>query len=326
MQNTQETSLKTNFFTEKLFTVIKWLLMLIIMGAVYKTFHDKHSQFSDVVRQLSSISLSQNVDKFLVLFALIFCNWGCEAKKWQILAQKVEQITFTEAFWSVLMGLSLGFITPANLGDFAGRVWRLQKANRVGGMASVLLGNGIQFYVTLLFGVIAYAIFFQTVITDFDKIVFSVLIFVLLLGAFIFAKSRFFYSYLVRKNIFKKYQEPLSNLLSFDNQHFWQVFFWSSVRFIIISYQFVLTLEIFKIQTSILNLWAVSSLILMFKTIVPALNFVSDLGVREFSAIHYFSFFEVNISAVMVATLALWLINILFPVVVGSFLLLKIKK
>lgn len=55
------------------------------------------------------------------------------------------------------------------------------------------------------------------------------------------------------------------------------------------------------------------------------INFLSDLGIREFSAIYFFDHFGVDLVAVINASLTLWIINILLPTIIGAPLTLKMK-
>ncbi|MES2732218.1 MAG: UPF0104 family protein, partial [Bacteroidota bacterium] len=54
-------------------------------------------------------------------------------------------------------------------------------------------------------------------------------------------------------------------------------------------------------------------------------HFLSDLGVREFSALYIFEFYHASLSAVLAATLSLWLLNILLPALSGSALVWRLK-
>jgi Lysylphosphatidylglycerol synthase TM region len=326
MQDNSESNAKPRFLSEKLFLITKWIFVLILGVILYRAFQQKQQNFRDLLNEFSKIVSPKNIYKLGFVIALIFVNWGCEAKKWQILAKKFDNISFIDAYKSVLVGLTLGFITPANLGDFAGRVLHLSKENRLVGFGTVLLGNGIQFYVTLIFGILSYLIIWSENILIFDQLIFGILLFCAVLGVIVFLHRHKFQTYLIRFSWIKPYQNYLNALIESENEYFSKVFLWTIIRFIIYSMQFVIMLRIFHIEVALIDLWAISCLVLLFKTLIPQINFLSDLGVREISALHFFSFYSVNISSVITATFALWIINILLPVIVGSIFLLKIKN
>ncbi len=326
MQDTDESNAKPKFLSEKLFLIIKWIFVLILGVILYRIFQQKQQNFSDLITEFSKIVKAKNIFKLSLVFILIIVNWACEAKKWQILTNKFEKLTFTDAFQSVLVGLTLGFITPANLGDFAGRTMNLQKKNRSEGIGSVLLGNGIQFYITLIFGIVAYLLISKNDLTIFDQIIFGLLVFCFFLGIIVFYKRIKILIFFNQFTWIKKYETYLKALTLFESKVFARVFIWTILRFLTYSLQFVIMLQIFQIEVKFIDLWAISCLVLLFKTLIPSINFLSDLGIRQISALHFFSFYSVNISSVITAIFTLWIINILLPVLVGSVLFLRIKN
>ena len=299
---------------------------MIIVVMIYQTFQQKYQNISEIIIAFQEAFVWKNTEIILLLIILIFINWGFEALKWQILAKKIESISFSKAYQSVLVGLSLGFITPANVGDFAGKIWYLKSKNKSETVGTILLGNGIQFYVSLIFGVISYLIIWQKNISIIDQIIFGLLIFALILGIIIYSMRFKIIGLLQKKLWLKKYRNHINALVLFNSREISTLFLWSILRYLTFSLQFVLMLWLFEVKINLIYLWAVSCLIFLFKTIIPAINFISDLGVREYTAMHFFSLFSVNISAVISATFCLWLLNILLPVIVGSFLILRAKN
>ena len=326
MQDNDESNAKPRFLSKKLFLIIKWIFVFILGVILYRISQQKQQNFSDLLIEFSKIFNAKNIFKLSLVFIFIVVNWACEAKKWQILTDKFEKLTFIDAYQSVLVGLTLGFITPANLGDFAGRILNLQKKNRSEGIGTVLLGNGIQFYVTLTFGIIAYSLIWTNNLTIFDQIIFGLVICCFFLGIIVFYKRTKILIFLNRFTWIKPYEIYLKALILFENKVFSKVFIWTTLRFLTYSIQFVIMLQIFQINVKFIDLWAISCLVLLFKTLFPPINFLSDLGVRQISALHFFSFYSVNISSVITATFALWVVNILLPVLMGSVLFLRIKN
>jgi uncharacterized membrane protein YbhN (UPF0104 family) len=326
MQDNHESNAKPRISTEKLFLTLKWFFLLILGVILVRIFQQKQQNLNDLLKEFSKIFIPNNWFKFLTVFCLIFINWSCEARKWQILTYKFEKITFIDAYKSVLVGLTLGFITPANLGDFAGRILHLSKANRSEGIGTILLGNGIQFYVTLIFGILSYIIIWTEKYLFLDKIIFGILIFCFFLGIIFFFKRDKIQPILNGFEWIKPYKIYLKALTEFENKTFGKVLFWTVLRFMTYSLQFVIMLQIFQVNVEFIDLWAISCLVLLFKTLIPQINFLSDLGIREISALHFLSKFSANNSSVITATFALWIINILLPVLLGSVLFLKFKN
>lgn len=326
IQNTQETIPKTSILSEKLFKGLKWVIFVIIVVMIYRAFQQKHQSLSDIITAFQKAFVWKNTGIIFLLILLIFINWGFEALKWQILAKKIEVISFSKAYQSVLVGLSLGFITPANVGDFTGKIWYLKSKNKSETVGTILLGNGIQFYVSLIFGVISYIIIWQKSISVFDHIIFGLLIFALVLGILVYVKRFKLIDFLQKKSWLKNYKNHLNAFVLFNLKEISTLFLWSILRYLTFSLQFVLMLWLFEVKINLIYLWAISCLVFLFKTIIPAINFMSDLGVREYTAMYFFSLFSVNITSVISATFCLWLLNILLPVSVGGLLILGTKN
>ncbi|MEZ4903546.1 MAG: hypothetical protein R2822_18165 [Spirosomataceae bacterium] len=137
---------------KKIGGLLKFLLLLVLLGYLYKTIESKGQSWRDI-RDLLATNLNARHGLELVMVVFLTpINWACESRKWQLLAQKIEQISFYAAFKGVLAGLALGFMMPNNVGDAAGRILSLQSEQRLSGVGAALLANGLQFYVSLLFG------------------------------------------------------------------------------------------------------------------------------------------------------------------------------
>ncbi|WP_109743184.1 lysylphosphatidylglycerol synthase domain-containing protein [Arcicella aurantiaca] len=325
MQNTPKTPPKASILSEKLFILLKWGVFATIFFVLFRFLKGERVNIIELIHEFRRLTIAENFMYLITVVLLIFFNWGFEAKKWQILVRKIENISFIDAYQSVLVGLSLGFISPANLGDFAGRLMKLKSKNRSEGIGLVLLGNGIQFYVSILFGAIAYVVVLSTKDSKIDQIIFIGVILTLILGVMVFTFRGKITAFFTNFQMVKKYENHLKALSEFDLADFKDIFLWAVLRYLTFSLQFVLVLIVFQVPLPFLQLWAISCLVLLFKTIIPPINFVTDLGVREFSALHFFNLYSVNNTSVFTATFFLWLLNILFPVIIGGFLFLKSK-
>ncbi|MEY4538443.1 MAG: hypothetical protein RLZZ306_200 [Bacteroidota bacterium] len=326
MQDNSELNLKQNVCSKNIIFGTKWLFVVIISYVLYQNFKQKGQNLDLIINEFSKIFALKNVLMLCIVFILIIINWACEAKKWQNLSSNFNSLSFTDAFQSVLVGLSLGFITPANLGDFAGRIIHLKNQNRKQGIGAILLGNGIQFYVTLIFGILAYLFFYGIYFPIFHQIIFGLLIICTILGIVIFLQKNNINYFFNKSKWLSTYKIYWESLINFENSTFKVVFCWSILRFLVISLQFVLVLQIFGIDIEFIQLWSVSCLVLLFKTIIPQVNFLTDLGVRELSALHFFSLLSVNLSSVVSAIFFIWVINILLPVLIGGFFFMNIKS
>ncbi|MDX5436257.1 MAG: flippase-like domain-containing protein, partial [Pontibacter sp.] len=124
------------------------LTMLLLYQAVY-TAPDTLLTWGAIWRQAAQSPLRF---LFVLTATLIPINWGFEARKWQLLGQKLEPLSFWQAYRAVMVGLTLGFITPNRFGDYAGRVLELKSRQRLEAIGAIFIGRFCQLVATVLAG------------------------------------------------------------------------------------------------------------------------------------------------------------------------------
>lgn len=297
-----------------------------MLGYLYVTLQNKKQGLGEVLTLLRQ-NLSLNHLLELTLVALLTpLNWAFEGLKWQTLAQKVSPMSFQKAFGGVLTGLTLGFFLPNNVGDAAGRVWRMQPANRSAGVGAALLSNGLQFYVSLLFGTFAWAtLLYQqpTLQLVHNYFLLALLLATLLFGIWILLKRHAASRYLESLKWFKWLRPYLQIIGTYTAPELARAFGWALLRYAVFTGQFVLLLQVFAISLPITEMLTGVFLVFFAKTLIPALNFLGDLGIREAAALYFFSFYDVVPTRLVATTLSLWLVNIFIPVLIGTGWLLK---
>jgi hypothetical protein len=75
-----------------------------------------------------------------------------------------------------------------------------------------------------------------------------------------------------------------------------------------------------------LALAAAIALIFSLKSSVPTLNLLGDLGIREYAAVFVLKWLGWESAQVIPLTLCIWIINLLFPTLVGFVFMLPIFK
>ena len=115
-------------------------------------------------------------------------------------------------------------------------------------------------------------------------------------------------------------------LKSYSNLEIVEVLALSCSRYLIFSLQFLIILLLFQIPLSVIDLLMIIFFIFFVKTIVPSISFISDLGVRGITSLYLFEFYHINPSLVIASTFTIWVINILIPVLIGTLVLLFLKR
>lgn len=305
---------------------MKILILVAMLGYLYVTLQNKKQGLGEVLTLLrQNLSLSHLLE--LTLVALLTpLNWAFESLKWQTLAQKVSPMSFQKAFSGVLTGLTLGFFLPNNVGDTAGRVWTMQQPNRNAGVGAALLSNGLQFYVSLLFGTFAWAVLLcqQPALQLAHNYFLLVLFFAtLLFGGWVLLKRQLASRYLDSLKWFKWVKSYLQIIGTYTTPELFRAFGWALLRYAVFTGQFMLLLQIFAVSLPIVEILTGIFLVFFAKTLIPALNFLGDLGIREAASLYFFSFYDIAPTRLVASTLSLWFVNIFIPVLIGTGWLMK---
>lgn len=257
-----------------------------------------------------------------VLLILCMLNWSLEAFKWQTLTKSVCRTSFPDSIKGVLSGLSLSMIVPMGLGDKIGRLGYIRTFKKLETISLGYLGGFIQFIITSIFGLygIFHLIELGWSIQPWPFMV-GVLAFSVLL-TFVLGLIRFFLS----DTAFSKFlSRILKSLNEISFRDFALFILLSVLRYAVFALQLFILFHLMDLGLSSLTLMAGVTWIFFSKTVIPAFNFLSDLGVREFSAVFFFSFYQVSAHDIILPTLLLWLINIFLPSLFGMYFIAKIR-
>jgi uncharacterized membrane protein YbhN (UPF0104 family) len=311
---------------KKLWIGFKILILVLVGYFVWHKLKTEQDSLANVGKNLFEIWNINNWKILLIVLLLTAINWGFEALKWQILIQSIQKISFVDSLKSVLGGLTLGAISFAPVGDFIGKAVFLKAENRSKSVGPLLVSNGLQTFVTLLAGCLGFERFYQ----KFEPLLawqHQTMRWLLILSILLLVLLWYFRKKILNRLSIAKLKNALIAVQSYSNQQLLFAFGAAGLRYFTFSCQFVLMLIISDINLPISDFLTVVSLVFLAKTVIPAFSFFSDLGIREMSALYFFSFWQVSPSAVLSATFSLWLVNILLPVLLGlgGILLSKFK-
>src|SRR5690606_10658531 len=258
------------------------------------------------------------ISLLLLIPFLTVINWLLEAVKWKMLSNRIEKMSLWESVQGVLTGLSFGFVTPHAVGDYAGRIWHLKNDKQFKSLGTIMLGRALQFFPTFASGLLG--VFYFFFITDplvFRQIAVLGIAVVLLMGTMLFIYGRQAFLRIMSMNPFKKIKKYLIIIAQYSNKEMLSFIALAFGRYIVFSSQFMILLVLLDASEDSLLLMAGISWTFLGKSIIPSFNFLSDLGVREFSALFFFTHFRVEAMPVVVASFSLWCFNLLIPSIVG---------
>ncbi len=267
----------------------------------------------------------------IIVFIGQFINWWLESLKFRTLISKTESINKWDAIKSVYAGNAIGVLTPNKSGTFIGRAFFLKDKDTVSVISSTILGNIAQLTTTALFGFIGFLIIvsFGTQLNFFFQgfptyaLLFSFIV-VLLLGV-LFLYPSFLYKLALKLPLISNFSERISYFNYFNKHELFAVLALSVLRYIVFSFQFILLLKLLNVDITIISLFTFIWVLYMIVTFIPS-PFLGNLGTREAVVLLLLANYN-STAEVLSASIIVWIINVAFPAISGSLILLfdKVK-
>ncbi|MEN7546562.1 hypothetical protein AAG747_01495 [Rapidithrix thailandica] len=306
-------------YSESLFTGFK---ILVLGGALYYIYFilQGNENLNEQFIRLFTGSLSvYSLPLFALLMVLMLCNWGIEAFRWRFLVSRVQYITFPKAFKSVLTGLAFSFFSEQNLGTFFGRVWQLPTEDRYKALGLTIAGGICQNYITYVAGGLGLVSFLYKKAIISSSLGLGLLSFTILIaigGLLLLAQMNKLKTLIERLPRFKDYLLPMTE---FSPKEILYLIGMSLLRYGIFFFQFYSVFLLLQVLIPVSDFLCGISLVYLSKSLVPKFSFLSDLGIREFSALFFLGQLGLEDPVILTATLSLWLINILLPTFWGLY-------
>ncbi len=277
----------------------------------------------------------------VLVLLLMLVNWGVESRKWQFLIGKNEKISWMTSLTGVFGGVTISSITPNRTGEYLGRVFILKKTHPVRGILITMVGSISQLFATLLAGTAAMVYLF--VKFPVDTLVWppvyviaaigSVVLLTVILAAFYFNIPGLYgkiETWIQRRPLVHRF---FNVFLKYNRKDLALVWGWSMVRYGVFSFQLYILLRVLQINFPFADMMAIIALIFLGITLIPSIA-LAELPVRGSVAIFVLSIYA-QLSHVQIpedaqmkmlaATSILWLINIVLPTIIGSFVISKLS-
>jgi uncharacterized protein (TIRG00374 family) len=260
---------------------------------------------------------------------LVVANTGIHFLRWRYLLRLVSrEVSNMDVFTSLLVGFSAGFFTPGQVGEIVGRIAGhpdLRKSHIIG---ITIIDKVYILAVTVATGIGSLAVFCSLFYPQYWSVLFSLLIvlFIVSVGTLMVIPERIMP---VLKRLPKKIREhqyfSVIGIIeqTFQNRHARIVSLLSASLYAVIVVQFYIFINAFS-EVALFDT-AISSLSVYFiKAVVLPIS-IGDLGVRESASVFFFSKFGVPAASAFNASVCMFIVNVLFPSIVGAVLILKLK-
>ncbi|MEJ8803361.1 lysylphosphatidylglycerol synthase domain-containing protein [Pontibacter sp. H249] len=307
----------------------KILVLLLTLFLLYQTIFTAPDTFLSW-RQILQTAINSSLTGLLILVAILIpINWGFEAKKWQLLGCKLEPISYTRAYRSVMVGLTLGFITPNRLGDYAGRVLELKSKQRLEAIGAIFIGRFCQLVATVLVGSLGLLYFILRFYwVQYPGVSLSVVFLLLAISTAMLVllyHAKAMVAVVAAIKPLRRFVQYVSVMGEYTSAEITRLLLLSLGRYFAFLMQFILLLILFGVRLNPLEYVSGVAGTFFLKSVVPSVSLLSDLGVRELSAMYLFGLLGEGRLHVLSASLSLWLLNIAVPSAVGLYFVLRLR-
>ncbi len=272
-------------------------------------------------------------DKFLLLslvVVLMMANWGIESQKWKMAVRDVHRFNFFQAFKAVLSGVSFSVVMPNRVGEYLGRMMHMPVGKRLrvvalaiicgfsqllvtvfaglGGLLSLkehLIGAGFlnelgfQWCAGILVGVVAILTLLYFNVNMVEK----------LGGGRLRRRSWYYLVEVIRE---------------FSVQRLGYLLGLSIARYLVFVIQYILVFSLFDVNVSPLILLGVMSLVFLSLAVIPTIA-LAEIGLRGTLTLQLLGMFTTNSLGIVLATVVVWVINLIIPALVGTILMLQVR-
>ncbi|PCJ89484.1 MAG: hypothetical protein COA57_01760 [Flavobacteriales bacterium] len=308
-------------------------LKLIIIGLacwfIYKEiFYDR--ELANIRQYFLRIFDSPQSMGFLIAAALLMpINWGIEAVKWRFLIKKIESVSFRRSFAAVLSGVTVSTFTPNRIGEFAGRIFYLSRADRIKGALITIIGSISQMLMTIVIGSLCLLLFLflypKVVISDYLLYLLAFLILLVdALLVLLFLNSHLLSVALGKIAFLSKYRKYVAVFSYYTSWELFSVLLMSFMRYLVFAFQFFLLLKVFDVHVAGIEAVIAIPVTFLAVTLIPTIA-PMEMGVREFFALQFIGAFSAATLGIVSASFTLWLINLAAASIIGAIFVFGLK-
>ena len=310
------------------------LLLVVLLWAIWEELSSQQRLpllIEGLYAAVRGAASRKGIFLLIALLVLMIANWSMEALKWKTAISVVEKVSFFTAFKATFSGISFSVSLPNRVGEYLGRMLYLQAANRVKAIPVTIIASLSQLMITLYAGFLSFLYLipalvalpiFSTTPLVFFGIGVSLIGILLSLLYFNVGGLPGYLANRVSVQWLKKWMEGVAYL---TKPQLIRLLWFSATRYLIFLLQYACAFALFNVSLLPLDLIASVGFCFLLLSIVP--NFaIAELGVRGLVSIWTVGLFSANKAGILLATLTIWLVNLILPAVVGALLLLGIQK
>ena len=328
--------------------LISLLIIFATYGFIYQQLFHKRDIKAVYQAFLDSFNNIWFINMIILVFILMILNWGTEAFKWKLLIHKIEKISWVKSLEAVFSGVAVSSFTPNRIGDYFGRVFILEKANRIEGVFITILGSMSQLLITFLAGTSCIFFLFlghhETLLTYFNIPAHLYTYFlwgggVLTLGLDTLFILLFLNISLLsslagkfKGKVLEKITSYILVLSAYTSRELIGIILLSAFRFIVFSVQLFILLRIFSVELPFFQGMVIIGVIFFSITMIPTVA-IAELGIRGSVSLFIIGIYLGNpfdmppsiALGIVAASTSLWIINLAIPALIGAIFVFNLK-
>jgi len=298
--------------------LIGFAKLLVAGAAVYSLYLElSDSQKHDWQGFFSRLQDHFDIRLIIAVLVLAILNRFLEILKWQNLVRTIGSISVAEATRQVLAGMAFGIVTPAGIGEYAGKAFFFPGDKRKKVVFLNLLCNGIQMVATAVLGI--FGLLYLCTITELldGRIVGYILAAVVFTLITLLA---------VRKITIRGWSmERLLHKINSIPRDIHRLNALGAIgRYTCFSHQQYVLLLLFGADAPYLPTIAVIAGVYLLASAVPTFQLL-DFAVKGSLSVYFFQLIGVDALPVVFAATAIWLLNVVAPVVIGSYFVIRLR-
>lgn len=292
--------------------------LLIVAGAFYFIYDQlAHNDKLEWEKFTALFKKNQTVGGILFILSLSFLNRFLEILKWKNLVGSFRIISIAESSKQVLAALTASIFTPNGIGEYAGKALYYDKSETKRILFLNLINNGIQMVLSVIFGIFGLLYFnaaFDIITTKTVSIIFIVFC-VLAAGSF------FFRSFKIKGYSLEKLVHKINGLPKSIHR---KNILLGILRYLVFSHQYYFLFLAFDVDLPYVMLMSVIASVYFLASSLPTFQFF-DFAVKGSVAVYFFGLLGVNEWIVIFISTLMWFLNVVLPVVIGSYYVIKFK-
>ncbi len=286
--------------------------LLIVGGAFYFIYNQlANNDKLDWEKFIVLFKKNQSVLGISFILLLSVLNRFFEILKWQNLVSFLHKITLPESTKQVLGALTAGLFTPNGVGEYAGKALFFEKSKAKKIVFLNLICNGIQMILTVIFGTIGLWI-----------LGYRFWVLVILLSAFGFWILGFgLKTFSIKGYSIEKLIQKINEIPKAIHQ---KNIFLAVCRYLIFSHQYYFLFLAFDVHLPYFTMMAAIASVYFLASSLPTFQFL-DFAVKGSVAVYFFGILGVNEWIVVFISTLMWFLNVVLPVVIGSYYVMNYK-